>query len=94
MVDSIRPLSDLEKPSAAPRQEGAAGDKTLYVRIPGREHPLFRRIELLLTMFPGDGRMVLYFEDTKKRVGAPCLLHESLIAELRELCGGENVVLK
>ena len=38
--------------------------------------------------------MVLYFEDTKKRVGAPCLLHESLIAELRELCGGENVVLK
>ena len=94
MVDSIRPLSDLEKPSAAPRQEGTAGDKTLYVRIPGREHPLFRRIELLLTMFPGDGRMVLYFEDTKKRVGAPCLLHESLIAELRELCGGENVVLK
>ena len=94
MVDSIRPLSDLEKPSAAPRQEGAAGDKTLYVRIPGREHPLFRRIELLLTMFPGDGRMVLYFEDTKKRVGAPCLLHESLIAELRELCGRENVVLK
>ena len=94
MVDSIRPLSDLEKPSAAPRQEGAAGDKTLYVRIPGREHPLFRRIELLLTMFPGDGRMVLYFEDTKKRVGAPCLLHDSLIAELRELCGGENVVLK
>ena len=94
MVDSIRPLSDLEKPSAAPRQEGAAGDKTLYVRIPGREHPLFRRIELLLTMVPGDGRMVLYFEDTKKRVGAPCLLHESLIAELRELCGGETVVLK
>ena len=64
------------------------------MRIPGQGHPLYRRIELLLTMFPGSERMVLYFEDTKKRLGAPCLIHEALVAELTELCGEGNVVVK
>jgi len=45
-------------------------------------------------MFPGKDRMVVVFEDTRKRVGAPCLHHNALIEELKELCGEENVVLK
>ena len=106
MVDTIRPLSDLNMPGASRRPDpapsepaapasGQAGKpRTLFVRLPGRDHPLFRRVELLLTMFPGNERIVLYFEDTKKRVGASCLIHEALLAELREKCGGENVVVK
>ena len=92
MVDSLRPLSDLDTPGAPPRQP--APGKTLYLRLPSREHPLCHRVELLLTMFPGADRMVLYFEDTGKRVGAPCLIHPALIAELRELAGEANVVVK
>ena len=38
--------------------------------------------------------MVFYFADTGKRFGAPCLIHTSLIRELRELLGEENVVIK
>ena len=100
MVDSIRPLSDLNVPGAsAPRTEAPAAPasdkpRTLYVRLPSREHPLYRRIELLLTMFPGRDRLVLYFEDSKKKAAAPCLIHEALLAELTELCGEENVVVK
>ena len=96
MVDNIRPLSDLDKLPPPPRQEPnpMRQDQTLYVRLPSRDDPLFEKIKLILTMFPGDGRIVVYFEDTKKRMGAPCLLHEALIAELRERCGEANVVLK
>ena len=99
MVDSIRPLSDLDVPgeSAASRQSpqpGADRPRTVYVRLPGREHPLFRKVELMLTMFPGNDRMVLYFEDTGKKAAAPCLIHEALIAELKERCGESNVVVK
>jgi DNA polymerase-3 subunit alpha len=38
--------------------------------------------------------MVLYFEDTKKKMGARCLIHEALVEELREMFGSENVVVK
>ena len=103
MVDSIRPLSDLDVPGEsavqrpqAPRQESATADKprTVYVRLPGRSSPLYRKVELMLTMFPGNDRMVLYFEDTGKRAAAPCLIHPALLAELNERCGEKNVVVK
>ncbi len=94
MVDSLRPLSDLDVPGQRPVPEGRSRERTLYVRLPGQEHPLFHRVALLLTMFPGEDRVVLYCEDTKKRLGAPCLIHPALIAELTELLGAENVVVR
>ena len=102
MVDSIRPLSDLDVPGE--RRSETAGQsapstpqaqpRTLYVRLPSREDPLFKKVELLLTMFPGNDRIVLYFSDTGRRAGAPCLIHDALVAELNERCGPENVVVK
>jgi DNA polymerase-3 subunit alpha len=47
-----------------------------------------------LTTFPGEDRIVIYFEDTKKRAGAPCLLHEALLDKLREMPGKRNFVEK
>ncbi len=95
MVDAIRPLSDLE--SAGPAEDagsGEAGGRTIYLRLPGRDHPLFRRVCLLLTMFPGQERMVVYFQDTKKRMAASCRIHPALLDELRERAGDENVVVR
>ena len=46
------------------------------------------------TMFPGEERMKIYFEDTKKLVTAPCLIHSALVEELTEKLGAENVVVK
>ena len=100
MVDSIRPLSDLDVPgrtavsSAPPAVKPDGKPRTLYVRIPSADHPLCRRVKLLLTMFPGNERIVLYMEDTKKRLGAPCLIHPAFVAELEEQCGKENVIVK
>ena len=91
MVDSIRPLSDL---NAVGTQEPPPKEKKLWVKLPSRFDPAFKRIELILTMFPGDGQLILWCEREQKRIGARCLLHEALIAELEEMLGKENVVLK
>ena len=94
MVDTIRPLSDLDAPGGAGKRTGPEKEKTLYLKLPSQSHPLFARLEKLLIMFPGKDRMVVVFDDTRKRMGAPCLHHSALIEELKELCGEENVVLK
>ena len=45
-------------------------------------------------MFPGGERMVLYFPDSGKRMGAQCVIHPALLRELGEMLGEENVVVK
>lgn len=94
MVDTIRPLSDLDVPGVPAKKDTPPKDKTLYLKLPSQSHPLFDRLEKLLIMFPGKDRMVVVFEDTRKKAGAPCLHHNALIQELKELCGDENVILK
>ncbi|MGI5963639.1 MAG: DNA polymerase III subunit alpha [Lawsonibacter sp.] len=86
MVDSIRPLGDLEV--ATTQQE------TLYLRFPSREDPRLRKVRLALSFFPGENPAVLYFVDCKKRVGTRCQLHPALLHDLRERLGEENVVVK
>ena len=77
-----------------PQESEERAPRRVWVRLPGREDPRVRRIELILKMFPGRQQLILYFEDTKKRLAAPCLIHEALVDELIDLCGGENVVVK
>ena len=82
--------------SQPPPRPAAAEERTptLWVKLPSRDDPVFRRIELILTMFPGTEPMVVYFADTKKRAGARCVIHPALVRELRELLGEQNVVIK
>ena len=90
-VDEVSPA-----PAGAPAPYPLTPDpsKTLWVKLPSERDPLFEHIRLLLTMFPGLGRMIIYCEKEKKRIGTRCIVHEALLAELRELCGEKNVVLK
>ena len=78
MVDSIRPLGDVD------RELAAGAEEKLYLRIPSREDPRLRKIRLALSFFPGENSAVLYFEDCKKRVGTYCQIHPALLADLRE----------
>ena len=86
MVDSIRPLSDLD--------QAPGGNQTLYLRLPAREDPRLRKVRLALSFFPGESQVVLYFEDCKKRVGSRCEIHPALVKDLAERLGEENVVVK
>jgi DNA polymerase-3 subunit alpha len=69
-------------------------ERKLYVKLKSSSDKALARIKLLLVMFPGDDQMVIYFEDTKKRVGANCVIHEALTAELKEMLGEDCVVVK
>jgi DNA polymerase-3 subunit alpha len=91
VVDTIRPLSDFD---LMPGEEAPAAEKKLYVKVPSESDAAYERLKLILVMFPGEAQMVIYFEDTKKRRGVKCVLHEALIAELNGMFGRENVVLK
>ncbi|MGI5936031.1 MAG: DNA polymerase III subunit alpha [Oscillospiraceae bacterium] len=92
VVESIRPLSDLGPISDL--EPPPSKEQKLYVKLPSADDPAMVRLEKLLVMFPGNSQMVLYFEDTKKRMGARCVIHEALIEELQEMFGSENVVVK
>ena len=91
IVDSIRPLSDI---APIAEEEPVAVERKIYIRLPNADDPRMRRIELLLMMFPGPDRMVLYLEDTKKRRAADCEIHDALIADLKVTLGDENVHVK
>ena len=65
----------------------------LWVRLPDKDHPAVKRIELILKMFPGDEQLVLVFEDTGRRAAARCVVHPALVEELRELAGPGNVAV-
>jgi len=90
LCDSLRPLGDLEEEVKSARP----GGQKLYLKIPCREDPRMRKVELVLSMFPGDGQAVLYFEDTQKRLGTPCVVHPALVNEMKELLGADRVVVK
>ena len=89
MVDYIRPLADYDETII--EQDS---DKTLYLKIPSVESPVYRRATLVLSMFPGNTKTVLYIADTKKRLGGHCLIDDALLSEMNSLLGKENVVLK
>ena len=96
VADSIRPLTDLAVMQAGqpkPKRQQTENQK-LWVRLPSQEHPAVQRIQLILQMFPGHQQIILYFTDTKKRVGTRCVIHEALVEELKEMLGEENVVVK
>ena len=91
MVETLRPITDIEPLN---RGEKPAEEKTLWIKVPSKDDPRLSKIEKILVMFEGEERMIIYCEDTKKRIGARCMIHESLVRELKELLGSENVVVK
>jgi DNA polymerase-3 subunit alpha len=67
---------------------------SLYVKLKSADSPEYERLKLILVMFPGRENLVLYFSDTKKRLGAKCVIHPALLQELKQMLGEENVVVK
>ena len=90
-VDRLRPIEDLGTVSAPAKKEH---DSTLWVKLKTRDCPELKRIELILTMFPGTQQMILYIEDEKKKLSTRCLIHPALIDELKERLGEKNVVVQ
>ena len=97
IVNRVRLISDYTE--SAPRREEQPAQEipqgsTLYLRLPNEDCREFRKIKAIVNMFPGDGQVIVFFADTRKRMGVRCMLHGSMIGELMRLLGEENVILK
>ncbi len=97
IVNRVRLISDYTE--SAPRREEEPAQEipqgsTLYLRLPNEDCREFWKIKAIVNMFPGDGQVIVFFADTRKRMGVRCMLHGSMIGELKRLLGEENVILK
>ena len=98
MVDVIKPIGAIAELNNQPQKPAAVikppESAKLWVKLDSAENPALKRIELILTMFPGRQQMIIYCEREKKRIGAQCVIHEALVDELKEMLGEGNVVIK
>ncbi len=95
VINRARPISDYaEAPPEPPPRENQPRAGTLYLRLPGEDGKLYPKIRAILNMFPGDSQVVLYFADTKHRRGTRAVLMDSMLTELKNVLGNENVVIK
>ena len=92
MCDSARPLT--EGQGGAPAGE-EPGRKTLYLRLPSADSPEMEHFRRVIYMFEGARNPVkIRLADTGKLIGTTCELRASLVRELEEKLGRENVVVK
>ena len=97
VVNRARPISDYANETPQPQREQPKQQKlegTLYLRLPSQDRKLFPKVKASLNMFPGESQAVMYFSDTKVRLGTRCQLAPSMIGELKNVLGEGNVVLK
>ncbi len=93
LCDRVTPLENSAAAGESAPAEPAA-DQKLFLRLRGADDPHLERVRCLFSLFPGNSPVVLYLAQEDKRLGAACQLHPSLLKELREVLGEENVVLK
>ncbi len=92
MCDFAHPLGENAVQPAATQPEKA---KTLYLRLPSLQSPEMEHFRRVIYMFEGQSNPVkIRLSDTGKLIGTTCDLKDSLVRELRERFGAENVVVK
>ncbi len=96
VINRVRPMTDFSQnnaPEIVLKPAIPLAGK-LYLQLPTEDSPLFGKVKAILNMFPGDNEVVLYFADTKRRRGTRAMLRENMLAELKNVLGNGNVVVK
>ena len=94
VINRVRPISDFEQAAQEEPEQPTVAQGTLYLRLPGESDDRYGKIKAIAKMFPGESQMVVYFADTRRRVGARVSLDSRMLSELQRLLGNENVVMK
>ena len=98
VINRARPMSDFADREPEPEPEAPKQNRihqgTLYLRLPSEDQKLYPKIKAILNMFPGESGAVIFFEDTRQRRGTRCAIMDSMLAELKNVLGEANVVLK
>ena len=94
VVNRARPMSDFAKGNFSEEERSVIEYGTLYLRAPNAEDERLNKVTAICGMFPGENSVVIYFADTGKRMGSRCALYRTMLAELQNVLGEENVVVK
>lgn len=101
MCDFARPLNaNFSTGTVAPaqaqqQQQQQRTGQTLYLRLPSVDGPEMAILRKILYMFEGkENNVRIRVLDTGKLIGTTCDLHTSLVCDLEERFGKENVVVK
>jgi len=100
LCDGVYPLSKgAEESPAEQKPQTRTGvqlmeGKVLWLRVPSAGHPVMGHINRVINMFPGETPARLVFADTGKRLGTKCLLGKSLVDELVDALGKDNVIIQ
>lgn len=98
VINRARPISDYADGSSSlePEQppKSTVQANTVYLRLPSQDGSLFPKVRAILNMFPGENQAIVFFSDTRARLGKRCQLAPSMLEELKKVLGEGNVVLK
>ena len=96
VINRARPMSDYMNNSQPQQTEPVAPPMagTLYLKLPTEEGTLFSKIRAILSMFPGENKVVVYFADTKIKRGSTCALDQRMLNELADVLGKDCVIVK
>ena len=100
VIDTLRLITDITEPAGfggnqnRMLSQNASKEKTLFVKFRSEESDEYARLKQIHKAFPGKQQMVIYFADTKKKIGAKCVIHDAFTKDLQEMLGTENVVIK
>ena len=96
MVDRVAPLDGaIPARPAAEEREKADTPRTLWIKLENGGAAL-DWLKKLLDMFPGRDAAIVYLADSGKKLKLQtgCLIHDALLAELRETLGEASVALR
>jgi DNA polymerase-3 subunit alpha len=89
--------SETKENTAAQKQaepvKTSNGGRVLWVKFPSEDCPEYKRLLLIKQMFIGDEIIKIHFTDTKKTLASTCWIHPSLVRELKEMMGENNVAI-
>ena len=95
VINRARPISDFEDRVPQPEEVSApVTGGTLYLQLTGESDPRYQKVKAVINMFPGSGKVVLFFADTRQRRGTQAAFDNRMLSELRNILGESNVVLK
>ena len=95
VINRARPMTDFseavqpEEPEKPKVMEG-----TLWLKLESQSDPRYGKVRSIVNMFPGNSEVRVFFADIQRKAGTRASLDTRMIAELENVLGSENVVVK
>ena len=93
VVNRVRSITDFEE-EIPPEPQSIPGDRTLWIKLPSENDPIYRKVRAIVNMFPGESRVKVYFADTGIKRGTLAALDSRMVRELKNVLGAVNVIVK